>query len=200
MWSVLFPDSSSNCTPCMVDPISPVLDYFIFSHLQTQKWKRKKPWGPLYLAVEQAMWAPFIRLSHIALLNIKFTIERISSPDENSLPRRRSLGEEFPLFERIWTLRKIPSCYSLSFLAFHFFLRIPHWLTPFSLFSLSDSKFPQYICIQFYCFALDILLCNCSRHFLWTLCFCLPNCTLSFLTIKTMPCLHLGIFSLLWLH
>lgn len=125
MWSVLFPDSSSNCTPCMVDPISPVLDYFIFSHLQTQKWKRKKAWGPLYLAVEQAMWAPFIRLSHIALLNIKFTIERISSPDENSLPRRRSLGEEFPLFERIWTLRKIPSCYSLSFLAFHFFFKDP---------------------------------------------------------------------------
>lgn len=40
-----------------------------------------------------------------------------------------------------------------------------------------DSKFPQYICIQFYCFTLDLLLFMFEAFFLCEHYVCLPNCT-----------------------
>ena len=60
------------------------------------------------------------------------------------------------------------------FLAF-FFLKYPLLINSILSILSKDSKFPQYICIQFYCFVLDILLCKCSRHFLVNTMFLSPK-------------------------
>lgn len=118
MWSVLFPDSWSNCTPCMAAPTLPVLDYLIFSHLQTPKWKCRGIWATSFGRRARNVGTVH-RLSHSGLLNTKSTVQRTPCLDGEGF------GRTVAMCERIWTLRKIP-CYS-----FFFFLSILCWLTPF---------------------------------------------------------------------
>lgn len=92
-----------------VDPIPSVLDYLIFSHLQTQKWKSGGIWATLFSSRTST------GVQSIAFLNTTYTTERTPSSEESPLRGWRSLWEDsFHFEERIWTLRKIPSCYSLS--------------------------------------------------------------------------------------
>lgn len=189
MWSVLFPDSSSNCTPCMVDPIPAVLDYLIFSHLQTQKRKCRGIWATL-LSSRTRNVGTVHRLSHIGLLNTKYTVERTPSLHWKAFGRAVSIFWENMDFKKDSFL-----LYSLSFVSF-FFLSILCWLTPLCLFSQRTPSSHNTYVFNFIAFHLIYCIVTVQGIFLWTLCFCLPNYTLSFLTIKTMPFLHLGNFFL----
>ena len=140
-----------------------VLDYLIFSHLQTQKWKCRGIWATLFSSRTRIVGTVH-RLSHIGLLNTKYAIERTPSLH----------GKAFVWEASFLHLEKIPSCYSLSFFSF-FFFKYPLLINSILSILSKDSKFPQYICIQFYCFVLDILLCKCSRHFLVNTMFLSPK-------------------------
>lgn len=179
MWSVLFPDSWSNCTPCMAAPTLPVLDYLIFSHLQTPKWKCRGIWATSFGRRARNVGTVH-RLSHSGLLNTKSTVQRTPCLDGEGF------GRTVAMCERIWTLRKIP-CYS-----FFFFFKYPLLINSILFSQRTLSSHNTYVfnfiaLLLIYCFVTVF-----KAFFWWTLCFCLPNYTLSFLPIKTMPCLHLG--------
>lgn len=112
MWSVLFPDSSSNCTSCKINLIPSVLHYLIFILLQTPKWKCKRIWATLF-GSGTSNGGTVHRLSHIGLLNTKYTGERIPSLDEGGSGRE---GVSILLWGK-----NIDFKYSLSF--FSFFLK-----------------------------------------------------------------------------
>lgn len=111
MWSVLFPDSSSNCIP-LYGQLNPVCPWFTsFSVFCKLKSENVEASGPLYSATEQRMQAGH-RLSHHRS-STKHTVERVRSLDGEGFGREgvSILGGG----GRIQTLRKSPSCYSLSF-------------------------------------------------------------------------------------
>jgi len=145
-----------------------VLDYLIFSHLQTQKWKCRGIWATLFSSRTRIVGTVH-RLSHIGLLNTKYARERTPSLHAKAFVWEAS-------FLDLREYRKVfPSCYSLSFFSFFFFFKYPLLINSILSILSKDSKFPQYICIQFYCFVLDILLCKCSRHFLVNTMFLSPK-------------------------
>ena len=94
---------------------------------------------------------------------------------KNSLTPCKSLCLEgqFPTFERIQ--ESLSFLLQLIFFQLFFFLKYPLLINSILSILSKDSKFPQYICIQFYCFVLDILLCKCSRHFLVNTMFLSPK-------------------------
>ena len=152
-----------------------VLDYLIFSHLQTQKWKCRGIWATLFGSRTRIVGTVH-RLSHIGLLNTKYGIERTPSLHgkafvwEASFLQLREYRKVFP--KRLYKRFLLVAAYLSSvFLFFKYPLLINSILSILS----KDSKFPQYICIQFYCFVLDILLCKCSRHFLVNTMFLSPK-------------------------
>ena len=164
-----------------------VLDYLIFSHLQTQKWKCRGIWATLFSSRTRIVGTVH-RLSHIGLLNTKYARERTPSLHAKAFVWEAS-------FLDLREYRKVfPSCYSLSFFSFFFFLSILCWLTPFCLFSQRTPSSHNTYVFNFITLCLIYCFVSVQGIFWWTLCFCPPNCTLSFLTIKTMPCLQLGFF------
>ena len=91
-----------------------VLDYLIFSHLQTQKWKCRGIWATLFSSRTRIVGTVH-RLSHIGLLNTKYARERTPSLHAKAFVWKAS-------FLHLREYRKVfPSCYSLSFFSFFFF-------------------------------------------------------------------------------
>ena len=94
-----------------------VLDYLIFSHLQTQKWKCRGIWATLFSSRTRIVGTVH-RLSHIGLLNTKYARERTPSLHAKAFVWKAS-------FLHLREYRKVfPSCYSLSFFSFFFFFKV----------------------------------------------------------------------------